>query len=44
MAILEDIQNCVLDGELDEIKDLVQKAVNEGIDPAAIITTASSAA
>lgn len=37
MAILEDIQNCVLDGELDEIKDLVQKAVNEGIDPAAII-------
>ena len=37
MAILEDIQNCVLDGELDEIKDLVQKAVDEGIDPAAII-------
>ena len=37
MAILEDLQNCVLDGELDEIKDLVQKAVDEGIDPAAII-------
>ncbi|VYU67439.1 Methionine synthase [Eubacterium limosum] len=37
MAILEDIQNCVLDGELDEIKDLVQKAVDEGIDPTAII-------
>ncbi len=37
MAILEAIQNCVLDGELDEIKDLVQKAVDEGIDPAAII-------
>ena len=37
MAILEDIQNCVLDGELDEIKDLVQKAVDEGIDPDAII-------
>lgn len=37
MAILEDIQNCVLDGELDEIKDLVQKAVDGGIDPAAII-------
>ena len=37
MAILEDIQNCVLDGELDEFKDLVQKAVDEGIDPAAII-------
>lgn len=37
MAILEDIQNCVLDGELDEIKDLVQKAVDEGIDPAASI-------
>ena len=37
MAILEDIQNCVLDDELDEIKDLVQKAVDEGIDPAAII-------
>ena len=37
MAILEDIQNCVLDGELDEIKDLVQKAVVEGIDPTAII-------
>nr|ANI69961.1 corrinoid protein [Eubacterium limosum] len=37
MAILEDIQNCVLDGELDEIKDLVQKAVDEGIDPATII-------
>ena len=37
MAILEDIQNCVLDGELDEIKDLVQKEVDEGIDPAAII-------
>ena len=34
---VEDIQNCVLDGELDEIKDLVQKAVDEGIDPAAII-------
>lgn len=37
MAILEDIQNCVLDGELDEIKDLVQKAVDEGIDPTTII-------
>lgn len=37
MAILEDIQNCVLDGELDEIKGLVQKAVDEGIDPTAII-------
>lgn len=37
MAILEDIQNCVLDGELDKIKDLVQKAVDEGIDPATII-------
>lgn len=37
MAILEDIQNCVLDGELDEIKDLVQKAVDEGIEPTAII-------
>lgn len=37
MAILEAIQNCVLDGELDEIKDLVQKAVDEGIDPATII-------
>ncbi|WP_195267609.1 corrinoid protein [Eubacterium sp. 1001713B170207_170306_E7] len=37
MAILEDIQNCVLDGELDEIKGLVQKAVDEGIDPTVII-------
>lgn len=37
MAILEDIQNCVLDGELDEIKGLVQKAVDEGIDPTTII-------
>ena len=37
MAILEAIQNCVLDGELDEIKDLVQKAVDEGIDPTTII-------
>ena len=37
MAILEANQKCVLDGELDEIKDLVQKAVDEGIDPATII-------
>ncbi len=37
MSILKDIQNCVLDGEMDEIKDLVQKAVDEGIEPAVII-------
>ena len=37
MSILKDIQNCVLDGEMDEIKDLVQKAVDKGIEPAVII-------
>lgn len=37
MTILEKIQNCVVDGEIDEIQDLVKQAINEGIDIVEII-------
>ncbi|MDD4691647.1 MAG: corrinoid protein [Eubacterium aggregans] len=37
MSTISDISQCVVDGELDEIKDLVQKAVDEGADVSEII-------
>ena len=37
MAIIDDIKDAVVDGETDEIEDLVQQAIDEGIDPNAII-------
>lgn len=37
MAILDDIKEAVVDGETDEIEELVQDALDEGIDPNVII-------
>ena len=37
MATLKDVSQCVLDGELDEVKALVQQLVDAGIDPITII-------
>ncbi len=37
MAILDEIKDAVVDGETDEIEELVQQAIDEGIDPNVII-------
>ena len=37
MAILDEIKEAVVDGETDEIEELVQQAIDEGIDPNVII-------
>ncbi|MBC3887747.1 cobalamin-binding protein [Acetobacterium paludosum] len=37
MATLENVSQCVLDGDLDEIKVLVQALIDEGMDPIKII-------
>ncbi|KNZ42096.1 cobalamin B12-binding domain-containing protein [Acetobacterium bakii] len=37
MATLNDVSQCVLDGELDEVKALVQQLIDAGIDPITII-------
>ena len=37
MAVLDDIKEAVVDGEVDEIEELVQQAIDEGIDPQTII-------
>jgi len=37
MATLKDVSQCVLDGELDEVKALVQQLVDDGVDPITII-------
>lgn len=37
MAILDDIKEAVVDGETDEIQDLVQQAIDEGLEPGKII-------
>ena len=37
MAILDEIKEAVVDGETDEIEELVQQAIDEGIDPQVII-------
>lgn len=37
MAILDDIKQAVVDGEIDEIEELVQSAIDEGIEPDVII-------
>ena len=37
MAILDQIKEAVVDGEIDEIEGLVQQAIDEGIDPDSII-------
>ncbi|WKY43244.1 corrinoid protein [Eubacteriaceae bacterium ES2] len=37
MATLQDVSQCVLEGDLDGIKDLVQDLINEGVDPILII-------
>lgn len=37
MAILDDIKEAVVDGEIDEIQDLVQQAIDEGLEPGKII-------
>ena len=37
MAILDDIKEAVVDGEIDEIQDLVQQAIDEGLEPSKII-------
>ena len=37
MATLNDVSQCVLDGELDEVKALVQQLIDAGVDPITII-------
>lgn len=37
MATLKDVSQCVLDGDMDEIKVLVQQLIDDGTDPISII-------
>ncbi|MGV8905088.1 MAG: cobalamin B12-binding domain-containing protein [Acetobacterium sp.] len=37
MATLKDVSQCVLDGDMDQIKVLVQQLIDDGADPIAII-------
>ena len=37
MSVIDDIKEAVVDGDIDEIDDLVQQAIDEGIDPNSII-------
>jgi len=37
MATLKDVSQCILDGDMDQIKILVQQLIDDGTDPIAII-------
>jgi len=37
MATLKDVSQCVLDGDMDEVKVLVQQLIDDGVDPITII-------